>query len=374
MAGRYANRLQRRQFLLAAAGFTGTALLAACGSSNNNSNNNKPSGNSATAPSASASAAPSAAAAASATAAASASATAVASASAAAAADLNAQGWPKSISKLDIGLIPSEADTVQQKQDTQPLFDFLQKGIGVPVSDNITTSYGALIEAQKNKQVQLGYYGPLSFLLAEQQFGAAPIVVDSPDGKTAGNYHSLLVAGKNSGLKTVQDIKGKDFVFVDPASTSGYLFPVYMLKAAGIDPQKDIKSRFSGSHGNSILAIAKGQVPCSGTNDGNLQQAIDQGVVKADDLIILQKSDDIPNGPFAVRPDFDKTATALLIKVFGQFNDPKVFKAVGLAGPLVPCDTSLYNYVRTVGKTLNLQFDQKGNTTIPNAPTPVATP
>jgi phosphonate transport system substrate-binding protein len=361
--------MRRRQFLLAAAGFSGTALLVACGSNNNNSsNNNKPAG------SASSAAAPSA----SATAAATSAATAAASASAApsasaASADLNAQGWPKSVTKLDVGLIPSEADTVQQKQDTQPLFDFISKGIGVPVSDNITTSYGALVEAQKNSQVQLGYYGPLSFLLAEQQFGAIPITVDSPDGKTPGNYHSLLVAGKNSGITTVADVKGKDFVFVDPASTSGYLFPIAMLKQSGIDPSKDIKPRFSGSHGNSILAIAKGQVPCGGTNDGNLQQAIDQGVVKQDDLVILMKSNDIPNGPFAIRPDLDKRAAALLITVIGQFNDPKVFKAVGLAGPLVPCQTSLYDYVRQVAKVINLQFDNKGNTIIPGAPTPAPT-
>src|SRR5262249_38084470 len=133
--------------------------------------------------------------------------------------------------------------------------------------------------------------------------------------------------------------------FVDPASTSGYLFPIAMLKQEGIDPAKDIKSRFSGSHGNSILAIAKGQVPCGGTNDGNLQQAIDQKVVTADDLLILKKSEDIPNGPFAVHPAMDKRAVALLVKVLSQFNDPKVFKDVGLAGPLVPIDTSLYNYV-----------------------------
>jgi len=159
----------------------------------------------------------------------------------AAAGDLNDKGWPRSIEKLTIGFIPLE-DQVQQRNQLKPLVDFLNAQLGVPVEVSITTSYAALVEAQKNDQLLLGYFGPLSFLFAEQRFGAVPILVDSPDGKTVGHYNSMLLAGKDSPVKSVADIKGNDFSFVDPASTSGNLFPRVMLIQAGIDPTRTSKA------------------------------------------------------------------------------------------------------------------------------------
>jgi phosphonate transport system substrate-binding protein len=371
MAEKKSGRFDRRGFLLISAGFAGAIVAAACGSNNNNSgnNNNKPSSSAAATQMSAASATTSATMAATASATAAATKTATATA---AAADLNEKGWPKSVNKLSVGILPLQ-EVVKQKQLFQPIADFLSSNLGIPVEAAITTSYAALVEAQKNKQVNLGYYGPFSFLFAEQQFGAVPILIDSPDGVRPGSYNSLLLAGKNSPVKTVQDIKGKDFTFVDPESTSGNLFPRVMLIKAGIDPDKDIKGRYAGSHENSILAIARGQVPCGASNTVSLDLAIQQGVIKADDIVILQKSDPIPNGPFAVRPDFDPVAKQKLIEVFGRYDDLKVLKDNGLQGKLIPVDTALYNPVREAAKVLNLKFDAKGNVIIPGAATPTPT-
>jgi phosphonate transport system substrate-binding protein len=224
-----------------------------------------------------------------------------------------------------------------------------------------STSYAALVEAQRNDQVVLGYYGPLSFLFAEQRFGAVPVLVDSPDGKTVGHYNSVLLAGKDSPVKTVADIKGKDFSFVDPASTSGNLFPRVMLIQAGIDPSKDIKGRYAGNHQNSILAVAKGQVPAGASNNLSVDSAVDGGQIQRTDLVVLQTSADIPNGPFAVSPKLDPRATEKLVKAMSGFTDPATLKAMQLVGPLIPVKTTDYDFVRQAAKTINLAFDEKGN-------------
>jgi phosphonate transport system substrate-binding protein len=277
-----------------------------------------------------------------------------------AAGDLNDKGWPRSIEKLSMGFIPLE-DQVQQRNQLKPLVDYLNSQLGVPVDVAITTSYAALVEAQRNDQVVLGYYGPLSFLFAEQRFGAVPILVDSPDGKTVGHYNSMLLAGKDSPVKAVADIKGKDFSFVDPASTSGNLFPRVMLIQAGIDPSKDIKGRYAGNHQNSILAIAKGQVPAGASNNLSVDSAVDKGQIQRSDLVVLQTSPDIPNGPFAVSPKLDQRAVDKLVKSMTGFTDAATLKAMELVGPLIPVKASEYDFVRQAAKTINLEFDDKGN-------------
>ena len=274
--------------------------------------------------------------------------------------DTNAMGWPTSIPTLSIGFIPLE-DIVQQKATWQPFLDHMSQKAGVPVEMAVTTNYAALVEAQRGGNTVVGYYGPLSFLLAEQQFGAVPIMVDSLDGVNPGGYYAILMAGKNSPVKSVQEIRGQDFTLVDPASTSGNLFPRVMLIEEGIDPNNDIKARYAGNHQNSILAVAKDQVPCGASNNLSFEQAVANNVIAKEDIVVLKESATIPNGPFAVPPDLDPRAFEILKSAMGSFTtDAATYKKMGLLGPMVPVATEQYDFVRRAAKVINLQFDEKG--------------
>ena len=273
--------------------------------------------------------------------------------------DLNAQGWPTAINTVAFGVIPLE-DAVVQKGKWQPFMDHVSQSLGVPVELNITTSYAALVEAQRSNFVTVGYHGPLSFLFAEQQIGAVPIAIDSADGMTPGGYYALLLAGKDSPIKSVQEIRGQDFTFVDPASASGYLFPSVMLMDEGIDPKADIKARFAGNHANSILAIAKGQVPCGASNNLSVNSAVRNGAIAQDELVVLKESAQIPNGPYTVNPDLDPRAKAKLIEVMTGFTNAEAIKAMEHVGPLIAAQTEMYDFVRRSAKAVNLTFDEKG--------------
>jgi phosphonate transport system substrate-binding protein len=162
-------------------------------------------------------------------------------------------------------------------------------------------------------------------------------------------------------VKTLQDVRGQDFTLVDPASTSGNLFPRVMLLEEGIDPNKDIKARYAGNHQNSILAVARGQVPCGASNNLSVNSAVKNGVITADELVVLKESAPIPNGPYVVGPDLDPRATAKLIEVMTSFTDIEVLKQMEQVGPLIPATTEMYDFVRQAAKVINLQFDEKGN-------------
>jgi phosphonate transport system substrate-binding protein len=119
-----------------------------------------------------------------------------------------------------------------------------------------------------------------------------------------------------SGIKTVADIKGHSFAFSDPASTSGHLFPASGLRKNGIDPDKDIKAIFAGSHTSSFEALYNHKVDAGELNSEQLESAKQRGHYKDGDLVFLWKSDPILTDPFCIRRDlpdaFKKRVTEAL--------------------------------------------------------------
>ena len=65
--------------------------------------------------------------------------------------------------------------------------------------------------------------------------------------------------GPDTGIKTLADLKGKTFARVDPLSTSGWIIPSLMLKAAGINAGTDMKIVDAGSHPAVVTAVYTGQ-------------------------------------------------------------------------------------------------------------------
>lgn len=75
----------------------------------------------------------------------------------------------------------------------------------------------------------------------------------------------------SSGIKTVAEIKGHSFAFSDPASTSGHLFPTYGLRKAALDPDKDIRAIYAGSHTSSFEALYNHKVDAGELNGEQLE-------------------------------------------------------------------------------------------------------
>jgi phosphonate transport system substrate-binding protein len=127
--------------------------------------------------------------------------------------------------------------------------------IGCKVEVFVTTSYNAEIEAMRNRKLEAGEFGPLGYVLAHQVAKAEAVATfANADGKPD-SYWASLVTWPGSGIKTVAEIRGHSFAFSDPASTSGHLFPAYGLRKAGIDPEKDIRAVYAGSHTSSFEAL-----------------------------------------------------------------------------------------------------------------------
>jgi phosphonate transport system substrate-binding protein len=151
--------------------------------------------------------------------------------------------------------------------------DCLGKMTGLSYKVQTGTSYAAAIEAMGANKAQVGFLNTFSILLAEAKYGIIPALVNirnyttndlDPDKALGGQlepfYKGQFIASAASGITKLSDLKGKTFCFVDPNSTSGYIVPRIILKANGIDPDKDFKATVNaGSHPNVAIGVYKGQ-------------------------------------------------------------------------------------------------------------------
>jgi phosphonate transport system substrate-binding protein len=168
----------------------------------------------------------------------------------------------------------------------------------------------------------------------------------------------------DSGIKTVAEIKDHSFAFSDPASTSGHLFPAYGLRKAGLDPDKDIRAVYAGSHTASFEALYNHKVDAGELNSAQLESATQRGHYKDGDMVFLWKSEPIPTDPFSVRGDLPEAFKKKLIDVLQHLDlstldqaDLKIMGGTGIT-QLVPQSDDAYNGIRDLVKTLNIDLEK----------------
>lgn len=137
-----------------------------------------------------------------------------------------------------------------------------------------------------------------------------------------GNYGSrtagTIIAKKGSGIKTLQDIKGKRMMFGPQLAPSGYLAQYNLMLQAGLDPEQDLAYYAipSGSfkHEKVVYAVYFGDFDVAAAPALDLELMTRDGKITADDFVILGQSPIFPYCTFGARNDLDPA----LIKRFQQ--------------------------------------------------------
>ena len=236
--------------------------------------------------------------------------------------------------------------------------------IGCKVAVFVATSYNAEIEAMRNGKLEIAEFGPLGYVLAHQVAKAQVVAALGTADNKPNTYWASLVTYPSSGIKTVADIRGHSFAFSDPASTSGHLLPAYGLRKAGVDPDKDIKAIYAGSHTASFEAIYNHKVDAGELNSEQLESATQRGHYKDGDLVFLWKSDPIPTDPFVVRGDLPAALKTKLTDTLQHLDltsldpaDRKILVGAGVT-QLVPQTDQAYDLIRDLVKTLNIDLSK----------------
>jgi phosphonate transport system substrate-binding protein len=255
---------------------------------------------------------------------------------------------------LNFGLVPSEDPRIVIGNN-KPLIDHLSKSLGMEVKPFVATDYNGVIEALRAKKLDIALLGPFSYVLASSVADAEAFALPETD-KQGAVYHSVIIARKAEGIKSLKDLQGKTFAFVDPSSTSGHLFPKAGLIKAGINPD-GFFSRviFSGAHDASAIAVQNGKVDAAAVADALLDSAYRRGMVKAEDVVVVWTSDPIPGAPVAWRKDLPADLKAKLRAAFAEVKDMP-WGPQATVKRWLPTNDAAYDVVRDTAKVLNLDL------------------
>lgn len=220
---------------------------------------------------------------------------------------------------LVLAFVPSQ-DSQRVLETGSLLARMIEVATGYRVTATVPTSYVATIEAMCAGRVDIAFLAPFAYVLANQKCGADVRLVSVRAQLPF--YKSQILYRADLNVKTLNDLRGKRFAFVTPASASGYLFPAAMLKKNGIDPDRFFSQvLFAGGHDRVVLAIYTGSVDAGATFGDEVFSDARTTVLRQypdvrDKVKVLAYTDPIPNDTVSFRRDLpeevkEKTTKAL---------------------------------------------------------------
>lgn len=137
--------------------------------------------------------------------------------------------------------------------------DLLNAKTGLFFKTFVATDYTAAIEAlcSDPAKAHMGSLATFALITAADRECATPALVASRRGSLS--YTGQIIAGAETGIASLADIKGKTFCATEPSSTSGWIIPSVMLRAAGLNLDTDLTVTYAGGHDAAVLGVYNGE-------------------------------------------------------------------------------------------------------------------
>lgn len=251
----------------------------------------------------------------------------------------------QALKEFRLSAIPDE-NPQEMLRIYQPFADYLSKEIGMPVKFTPVVDYAATVEGLAANRLEMVWYGGFtSVQAAKQAKGARRIIMRKEDAQ----FKSHFITRKDTGIKSLKDLKGKTFAFGSVSSTSGHLMPRYFLLKDGIHPEKDFaKFSFSGAHDATAAWVEAGQVDAGALNYLVWDKLLETKKVNTDKVAVFWTTPPYVDYVWTVRSGVDKATVDKITKAFLKLDYSK------------PADKKLLDLHRTKGYIPAKDEDWKG--------------
>jgi phosphonate transport system substrate-binding protein len=260
---------------------------------------------------------------------------------------------------LLIGLVP-EQSMFKQVERYEPLARYLSLRMGADVKLIILPRYEQILNSFTAHQVDAAFFGSFTFILAHAKLGvqviARPVGLDG-----ASTYHGLIFVRKDSAIRSVRDMKGKRFAFVDRDTTAGYLLPLAYFKKAGVNYKTYLReSYFAGTHEDAIHDVLDRKADVGAAKNTEFERLATVDARIKNELFVLAQSPEVPENSLAVRSDLEPSLKEKLKETLLTMHEnqigAKILKNFGSQRFIETTDDDfrpVYDYAQEIGIDLS---------------------
>jgi phosphonate transport system substrate-binding protein len=254
--------------------------------------------------------------------------------------------------------IPDD-DTTELRQRFEPLAEHLSETLGVRFEYVPTSSYSASVEAFKNGDVQLAWFGGLTGVQARVAVPGASAIAQ---GVVDPNFRSYFVASADSDLQRSDEfpnLEGRSFTFGSESSTSGRLMPEHFIRTnTGKSPEElfGVPNHYSGSHDKSAKLVESGAFETGVLNYKTYDRMVEKGGLDPERCRIVWITPGYADYNWTAHPSLDAEQgegfTARLQAALVGLESPELLAAVDRKEGLIPATNEDFAPIEELARSL----------------------
>ena len=232
--------------------------------------------------------------------------------------------------------------------------------VGTPVRVTVASDYAAVIEALRNRTADLAFVHPVGYVLASREAKATIVAKNLWHGKST--FTARIYVRTDGGVRTLEDLRGRTIAFVDPASSSGYTYPMVLLIQRGLVRNRDPKTFFrevvfAGSHDAAMRALLNGHVDAIASFDLAREQYL-KDPAERERITFVAETAPIPEAGIAARDGLDPETfarvRAALVSIRGPAHAGLLKRLYDIDG-FEPAEDREYDSVRAAVELLGVR-------------------
>ncbi len=256
--------------------------------------------------------------------------------------------------RIRVSVLPDqEADVLREQY--AGLVAHLAAETGLDVEFILSDDYDDLLERFDRAEIDLAWFGGLTFLRAEQRSGATPLVMRDVDQ----SFTSDFLVAQDSPAQSLHDLAGATLAFGPRLSTSGHLMPRAHLERLQLVPETHFSSvSHSSGHDETARLVQDGSVTVGAVNSIVVEAMLEDGRLSPGSVRVLDQTPPYRNYLWAVHPELHSMTRTALRDAFMELQAQKPSHADILhrqgAGGYVPVSRSDYDALYSAAMSAGL--------------------
>lgn len=184
----------------------------------------------------------------------------------------------------------------------KPLSKYLSKQLNANVRLVVPLNFKQFWEGVTKGEYDLVHFNQYHYIVSHKDFGYHVLLTNEEFGRD--KIAGALFVRKDSGINTVEDLRGKRILFGGGRKAMGsYIAPLSILKKAGLEPGRDFEEAFSKNPPAAMVNVYRTIFDAAGAGDVVIGLKVVRDKIDTNTMKKLASTEPFTQLPWAVKKD-----------------------------------------------------------------------